>query len=187
MPWSSRTWPAACSASYRDPWVSPQRRLQPPWRPNGHAGQRSFGATVLRCKRKQASASQGAGTATGRAIRGRTWRCHRTLPGSPRPPRCLDGGSLEMSVHAVTVRAVAEMLRDRRESSRAAARHGKAGGGPAVRAGLRDLMVGCAAPGTSAGPGSPIVTRGCLGALAGFRRRRGVTTSGRKERRAAPA
>ena len=28
MPWSARTWPAACSASYRESPTSPQRRLQ---------------------------------------------------------------------------------------------------------------------------------------------------------------
>jgi hypothetical protein len=104
-------------------------------------------------------------------VRKRARRCRRLLPGSPLG--CLDGGSLEMSVPAVTVRTVAEALRDRHGSSRPAARYGQAGGGPAVRAGLPNPAVGGAVSGTSAGPGSPIVARGRLGASAGFCRGRG--------------
>jgi hypothetical protein len=78
-----------------------------------------------------------------------------------------------MSVPAVTVRTVAETLGDKHASSRPATRHGQAGGGPAVRAGLPNPAVGGAVPGISAGPYSPTVVRGRLAASAGFRRGQG--------------
>ena len=74
--------------------------MSPRQRPR-HPGARTvmLGSAALARRRFAASASRvapakAAGMAAGRAIRRRTWRCHRTLPGSPRPPpRRLDTGS----------------------------------------------------------------------------------------------